>query len=116
MKQIKKRLEEMEKRAPVQQTDGPVFMWHGWEMTAEKEAKILRKYPDIKMFWRLLSLTLPYGVKKRPGIIKHVEGGLLIWPAPKAEAKAKEEIRKRIEEESRLISERWRSSKERDTE
>jgi len=95
MKSSKKRLSEIEKRVPAQENEGPVFMWYGWEMTEKKKARILCKYPNV-FFWKLLSLTLPYGMKKREGIIEPLEGGMLIWPDPKAKEKKDKKLRNQI--------------------
>ena len=95
MKSAIKRLEELEKTRPVNKEPGPVFMWHGWEMTKKKEVRILSKYPNV-FFWKLLSLTLPYGMKKREGIIEPMEGGMLIWPDPEAKKKRDEKIRRMV--------------------
>jgi hypothetical protein len=95
MKSAIKRLEELEKNRPTHHEPGPVFMWYGWEMTKKKEARILFKYPNV-FFWKLLSLTLPYGTTKREGIIEHAEGGMLIWPDPEAKKKRDEKIRRMV--------------------
>lgn len=93
MKSAIKRLEALEKNRPVHREPGPVFMWCGWEMTPKKEAMILRNYPNVS-FWKVLSLTLPYGMKKQEGIIKPMYGGQMIWPDPDAQKKRDAKIRR----------------------
>lgn len=100
MKSVLKRLEELEKNRPA--TQEPQFIcWGGQEWTKEEEEMMKRKYPNIKIFWKPLTKTLPYGWQRMDK--KSIElfndlASLVNWD-PELVKKRDEETRRRVMKE-----------------
>ena len=110
MKASKKRLQEIERKGRFSEGEEVIFYDRiGDEWTEEEKQWIRRRHPDCKIFMKPFSRTPPYGFArqgKAAVALFNDLAGLVRWN-PEKQKKHDDEIRKRVEEESRMINERW---------
>jgi len=111
----KKRLEEIERKGGFNEDPEVNFIAQiGEEWTEEKKEWIQRRHPDCKYFMKPLSNNMPFGFERQgeEAVALYKDLGTLVNWSPERQQKHDDEIRKRVEEESRMISRQVKKSRE----